>query len=136
MAKSRRIAVLGLLAALAAAGCRQTGTFYCQGQMESSVRFIAVPTSLEVVKPFVDHDKDSHVTRIQAQVRNNSTSEGYKNLEYTVKFFNADGREVPSTAKGWLPLVISRGDMVSLSGATTAGDAVRATITVRERGND
>jgi hypothetical protein len=129
-------AVLALFAAVAAAGCQQTRTIFCEGQLESSVQLIAVPASLQVIKPFVDRDKDGRVTRIQVQIRNASTSDTYKGLEYTVQFFNAEGREVPSTAKGWVPLVLGRGELVSISGATTAGDAVRATVTIRQQSNN
>jgi hypothetical protein len=136
MTNWRFLAVLGLLACAAALGCRQTRTIFCEGQLESSIQLIDVPGSLQVLKPFVDHDKEGHLTHIQVQVRNDSTSDTYKDLEYTVQFFSAEGRELPSTAKGWIPLVIGRGELKSLDGTTPATNAVRATITIRQQNNN
>ena len=132
MTNWRFLAVLGLLACVAAAGCSQTGTVIAQGPMVQSVQFIGVPGALTVVQQTGEKDADGNLKRVQAQIRNQSNSSKAWQLEYKVQFFNADGREVTSTSKGWIMLAIGRGELVSLNGSTTQTGAVRATITVRE----
>jgi hypothetical protein len=132
MTNRRFLTVLGLLACVAAAGCSQTGTIIAQGPMDKSVQFIGVPSDLVVVQQTGEPDADGNLKRVQAQIRNQSNSSKAWQLEYKVQFFGADGREVTSTAKGWIMLAIGRGELASLNGATTQPGAVRATITVRQ----
>ena len=100
--------------------------------MQQSVQLIGVPGALQVINQFGETDEQGSLKRVQAQLRNNSNRKKAWGLEYKVQFFNAEGREVPSTAKGWVPLTIGRGEIASLNGSTTTPGAVRATITVRE----
>ncbi|HOX05659.1 MAG TPA: DUF1425 domain-containing protein [Planctomycetota bacterium] len=128
----RLTTLLALLAFAAAAGCSQTKTVIAQGPMTQSVQFIGVPSSLTVVQQNGEKDEAGDLKRIQAQIRNESNRSKAWQLEYKVQFFNADGREVTSTAKGWVMLTIGRGELATLNGSTTQPGAVRATVTVRE----
>lgn len=132
MTSLRIIAALGLFAALAVAGCSQTGTVIAPGPVVQSVQLIGVPGALSVVQQSANKDDDGNIKSVQVQLRNTSTGSKAWQLEYKVQFFNADGREVTSTAKGWVPLAIGRGELASLNGSTTQPGAVRATVTVRE----
>jgi len=132
MTNWKLLAVLGILAFVAAAGCRQTKTVIAQGPMVQSVQLIGVPKELTVVQQTPEKDPDGNLKRVQAQIRNESSKNKAWQLEYQVQFFNAAGREVPSVAKGWVPLTIGRGELTSLNGATILPGAVRATIAVRE----
>jgi uncharacterized protein YcfL len=125
------LAVLGFLA-FVAAGCRQTKTVIAEGAIVQSVQLIGVPKALTVVQQTGERDPEGNLKRVQAQIRNQSNSEKAWSLEYQVQFFNAAGLEVPSMAKGWVPLTIGRGELASLNGATILPGAVRATVAVRE----
>jgi uncharacterized protein YcfL len=125
-------ATLALFAALALAGCTQTETVIAQGPLVQSVQFIDVPKDLTVIQQTVEKDDAGNLKRVQAQIRNQSNSNKAWQLEYKVQFFGADGREVTSTAKGWVPLTIGRGELASLNGATTQAGAVRAIVAVRQ----
>jgi uncharacterized protein YcfL len=125
-------ATIALFAAVALAGCRQTKTVMAQGPMVQSVQLIGVPGDLAVVQQTAEKDEAGNVKRVQAQIRNESNKKKAWQLEYKVQFFNAEGREVTTTAKGWVMLAIGRGELASLNGSTTQAGAVRATITVRE----
>ena len=132
MTRVSALAALAMLAALAAAGCNQTKTVVQPGELSTSVQFIDVTGALQAINVFAEKDTEGNIARVQAQVQNTSTSKKAWNLEYKVEFYAADNRALASTAKGWVPMAIGRGELATLSGATTAPGAVRATIRVRE----
>ncbi len=134
MTKSRLFAAVGLfglVGLVAAAGCTQTRTIIAQGPLVQSVQLIRVPSSLAVVQQTGVKDEAGNIRSVQVQIRNESNRSKAWQLEYKVQFFDAEGLEVTSTAKGWVMLTIGRGELATLNGSTTLPGAVRATVAVR-----
>jgi hypothetical protein len=133
MISPKRLALAAALAAaLASAGCRQTRTICCDGALDSSVQFVAVPGSLDVIRPILERDPAGNVVRIQVQVCNNSQDETAWNLEFKSQFFSSEGRDV-TTDTAWHTVVIGRGELKSLESGCTRPGAVRATMVIRQR---
>jgi len=99
------------------------------------VRFVDVPGSLDVIRPVLNRDAEGNVTRIQVQVNNDSSDDTAWDLEFKSQFFNAEGREV-TTDTAWHTVVIGRGELKSLESGCTRPGAVRATMTIRRRGDE
>lgn len=127
----RTMAALALAAAALAAGCSKSETVVLPGNLDRSIQFIQVPSRIEVVTATVERNAAGDIASVQAQFRNTSNRRKAWELEYMVQFFAADGREVPSTAKGWKPVIIGRGELKSVGGATASPGAQLVKVSLR-----
>jgi len=126
----RWLPVLALLAVAGSAGCTKTGTAFGGGKLNRSVRLVRVPRSLEVVN-VPPLRKTGQSTFAQVQIRNRSTRRKMWQFEYKYKFYDQDGRELPSATKGWRPATIGRGETATIAGACMVPGAETAVVTFR-----
>ena len=130
--KVLRLATAALLAAaLGAAGCSKSGTVLGAGPMDRSVRLIKVPSGLEVVN-LPELRVAGASTLAEVQVRNRSARKKMWHLEYKFQFYTAENRELESTARGWQPLTIGRGETRTVKGVCPLPGAQTAVLTFRK----
>jgi Protein of unknown function (DUF1425) len=131
MSSAKWLPVLAGLLVVGVAGCSKSGTVFGGGNTNRSVKFVRVSEQIEVVNvPRLV--KRGNATYFDVILRNNDEKRKAWDLEYSFKFYNADGKEVPSATRGWRGLTIGRGENKTIGGCCLISGAETALCIIRK----
>ena len=136
MGKLSWVAIPAALAALALAGCgggssrSWSGTRIGRGELGRAVRIGGLPRRVEVINQ-IELNKRGNSTYVDVQLRNNERKGNLWQMEYSFRFFDGDGFELPALPQGLRIVRIVRGGDETVTGSCYQPGAVAARMTIR-----